>query len=67
MSTIRKLIAELKAGMLPGAKDIEDLAYVLHSAMLDAPEMTWLPISFEDMGDAMNTAIKCAACEEVTT
>jgi len=27
MSTIRRLIAELKSGMLPGAKDIEDLAY----------------------------------------
>ena len=64
MSTIRRLIAELKSGMLPGAKDIEDLAYVLHSAMLDAPEMTWMPITFEDMGDAMHKAIECAEKNE---
>lgn len=65
MSTIKRLIAELAAGKLPAAKEIEELAYTLHSAMLDAPEMTWMPISFEEMGDAMHKAIECAAREEV--
>lgn len=65
MSTIRKLITELAAGKLPAAKDIEELAYMFHSAMLDAPEMRWLPISFEDMGDAMHRAIICAAAAEL--
>lgn len=40
MSTIRRLIAELKS------------------------EMTWLPVSFEDMGDAMHKAIECAEKNE---
>lgn len=67
MSTIKRLIAELAAGKLPAAKDIEELAYTFHSAMLDAPEMMWLSISFEDMGDAMHKAILCADrdCMEV--
>ena len=65
MSTIKHLIAELAAGKLPAAKDIEELAYTLHSAMLDAPEMMWLPISFEDMGDAMHKAIVCASSDYV--
>jgi hypothetical protein len=64
MSTIRKLIAELAAGKLPAAKEIEELAYMFHSAMLDAPEMRWLPISFEDMGDTMHKAIECAEKNE---
>lgn len=65
MSTIKQLIAELKAGKCLAAKDIADLAYALHGAMVDAdvPEMLWITTSFEDMGDCMVVAMRNSELE----
>lgn len=65
MSTIKKLIAELEAGKLPAAKDIEELCYALHGAQVDkdAPELLWMSTSFEDMADVMTKAIECSERE----
>lgn len=65
MNTIKKLIAELRAGELPDAQDIKDLCTALHSAQVDkdAPELTWMSKSFEDMADVMTEAIECSKRE----
>lgn len=62
-SAIKFLIAECKNGHCPSAKDIQELCYALHSAMvdIDAPELLWLDHSFEDQGDSYTRAMECAA------
>lgn len=69
MSITRKLIDELSwPGKCPSAQDLKDLAYAIHAAQVacDAPEMIWMSINFEDMGDAMHAAMQCELREEVT-
>lgn len=53
----------LKPGQCPSAADIEALAYAVHNAQTaaDASELAWLPVNFEDMGDAMSRAQDCNA------
>lgn len=65
MSTIKKLIAELKAGKLPATEDILEFCTALHSCQVDkdAPELLWMSTSFEDMADVMTSAIKCSERE----
>jgi len=68
MSITRNLIDELsQPGKCPGAQDLKDLAYAIHAAQVacDAPEMIWMSINFEDMGDVMHAAMQCELCEEV--
>lgn len=63
----QQLIAALDRGPCPSAEDIKALAYALHGTMVaaDVPEMLWLNTSFEDMGDAMVKAMRCAEADEV--
>ena len=62
MHPIETLTFDLLQGKCPTATQIKNLCYALHHAMVtvDADEMLWLEVSFEDMGDHMVKAIKNA-------
>jgi hypothetical protein len=51
---------------LPIASDLIDLCTALHAAMVDAPEMLWLDVSFEDMADKLTNAAECLGTPDPT-
>jgi hypothetical protein len=66
MHPIETLTFDLLQGKCPTAIQIQNLCYALHHAMVEAnvPEMLWLHVSFEDMGDHMHKAIKNSEGDE---
>ena len=54
-----QFLAVLATGHKPTAKELKELAYALHAAQAACPEIQWMPVTFEDVGDAMVQAEKC--------
>ena len=58
LSPAGQFLAVLATGHKPTAKELKELAYALHAAQADCLEMQWMPVTFEDVGDAMVMAEK---------
>ena len=58
LTPIGHLTAALANGYKPSAAEMRDLAYELQGAIVSCPEIEWLQVSFEAVGDAIHQAIK---------